>query len=126
MENPPVDINKIAAAVARELTPKNGPAPIIRLGDVSELGAINGSVDIAITVGETTYTLTVQTPNKDNNEEYVFELTMQVKDAPKPTKIGGFKFKDSSDWNVAVGLPVIKVGGVTIDRFEVSVGQGTV
>ena len=126
METPSVDITKIAAAVARELAPKNGPLPTIRIGEPNALGAINGSVDIAITVGTTTYTLTIQTPSAANGEEYVFELTMQAQGAPKPTPIGGFKFKDSADWSVTVGLPKIEIGGVTIDKFLVSLGMGTV
>jgi hypothetical protein len=125
MEKQTVDISKIAAAVARELTPKNGPAPVIRIGDGEALGAINGSVDIAIIIGGTTYTLTVQTPSSENNQEYVFTLTMQPKEGTKTT-IGGFKFKDSSDWSVTIGLPKIEIGGVTIEKFEVSLGQGTV
>ena len=120
------DINRIAAAVARELTPDSAPPPVITIGGVDAAGALNGSVDIAIIIGGTTYTLKMQTPSPDNKEEYVFTLAM-TPDKGKETVIGGFKYKsDGTGWQVAVGLPEIVIGSVTIKTLKVELGQGSV
>lgn len=120
------DINRIAAAVARELATESDPAPVIKFGDL-EAGTLTGSVNIEILIGTITYTLTVQMPSAENNNEYVFKLTMQS-GTDKPTELASFRYKaDGSAWEVKVGLPEITISPTfKILKAELALGSGTV
>jgi hypothetical protein len=102
-----VNVSRIAAAIARELTPAGSPPAVIQVGDAEAL-AIGGSVDIVIIVSGTTYTLTVTAPTEAKNE-WAFALTMKPAGGDAST-IAAFSFNPTTKaWSVAVGLPRIQV-----------------
>jgi hypothetical protein len=120
------DINRIAAAVARELATESDPAPVINFGDIAA-GSLTGSVDIEILIGTATYTLTVQMPTAANKNEYVFKLTMKSGEGT-PIEIASFRYKaDGSGWEIKAGLPEITISpNFKILKAQLALGSGTI
>lgn len=121
--------DEIAAAVARQLS-VHGSTPVVRAstsngGPLGTGTGVTGSFDLDIVYNTTTYTLTITIPT-GSGQPYVFSLT-ETPSGGSPSPIAVFKFLDEKDWTVSVGLPrAITIGGITIQKLDISVQDGTV
>lgn len=114
------NVHKMAQAIAKEIVEQREAGV-----EAVELGAISGSFTLEIKYNDTTYSLVVTIPDSPGGE-YVFSLTETGADHT-PHDIASFKYKDSSNWAVAAGLPApITFGGVTIETLALKLGVGSV
>ncbi|GAA4375986.1 hypothetical protein [Nocardioides caricicola] len=121
-ESTPEGVHALAESIAREIVARQGSQPVT----IESLTDMSGSFVLAIVYNDVTYTLTVTIPTGAGSE-YVFSLTQTPKGSTTPQDIASFKYKDSTDWAVAVGLPApITFGGVTLQTLKLSLGEGTV
>jgi len=126
-----ISATQIAEAVMQQLAAHAGPAvsaPLVTVRTPSPEvnaapGAINGSVDIEIIYNGTSYILSVHSPTIEQ-PEYTFQLKYQPSGG-KETTIAAFEFKDGSNWLATVGLPIITIGKLTIQKVQIAVGAGT-
>lgn len=89
---------------------------------VTQVAGVEGSFDIQIVYGTTTYELSVKTP-QSSGQPYVFALTMtpQGKTAEPLLTIS---VVPGGAWSVTGGLPAaITVGPVTIAKLTISFGN---
>lgn len=110
-------VAEIAEAVARQIVERRQAEPL-------EVEALTGSFTLEIKYKDTTYSLVVTIPDTAGGE-YVFELSETV--GGKASPIATFKYKDTSNWLVQVGLPFpITIGDFTLQTLALKLGEGTV
>jgi hypothetical protein len=121
-EKQAVDVNRIASAIARELTPKGGPPPSITVSNPEAL-AIGGSVDVEIKINGVKYTLIVAAPT-EQRPAWAFEVSMQTGEAP-PVKLAAFSYNPTtSKWDATVSVPRIEVNpNFVIEKIAINLGS---
>jgi hypothetical protein len=114
-------VHALAETIAREIAARQSSGVV----DLDAAGGLNGSFTLAIKYKTSLYSLTVTIPTGTGGE-YVFALT-ETSDGGQANPIASFKYKDGSNWAVAVGLPApITFGDVTLQTLSLALGQGTV
>lgn len=112
------DVAEMAQAIAQQIVERRESGAI-------ELAGLTGSFTLQIKYKDTTYSLVVTIPDTAGGV-YVFSLT-ETDSGGKSYDIATFKYKDTSNWQVAVGLPFpITFGDFTIQTLKLELGEGAV
>jgi hypothetical protein len=113
------NVQALAQTIAKQIIERGDDGPLVLSS------GLTGSFTLAIKYETTTYELTVTIPDTEGGE-YVFSLT-ETPSGGKAADLASFKYKDQSNWQVAVGLPAaITFGGITIETLQLKLGEGTV
>jgi hypothetical protein len=73
--------------------------------DAEAANTITGSVSIVISYNATKYGLSGTLPGSDDQDAYIFTLTMQRENEPEPTELAKFTYAASDNWSVSVTVP---------------------
>jgi hypothetical protein len=112
-------VAEMAGAIAKEIMQRREIGP-----EVLDLGALTGSFTLEIKYKDTTYSLKVSIPDTAGGV-YVFSLS--EKGTAEGHDIATFTYKDTSNWQIEVGLPApISLGEFSIQVLTLKLGEGTV